>query len=343
MKKFVFALLVGTICASILVAQADKSKPIVIMQEPPAPAVEYNPNAWKEFSSREGRFSIRFPGTPVVVASTMQTSQGAVSTHKFLLKLPESYYHISYLDYPTYADTDEFVSKTLQAGRDGMLANNKTMELVGERQVAQNGFKGSEYLILQDKFSFGIIRAFVIHGRLYQLGVLAPADVAFRRAQPSARAEDRTEFFNLLATRFLDSFKLLESVDERPSDSVAEVDEVDQMVAQLKSHKQDVVFAACCGSDAGGNSSGILNGKALHLVTPPYPAVARSAHAAGQVSVKVLIDLDGKVAAAQAVAGNPLLRAVSVKAARESKFSPTLLEGKPVMIVGIIIYNFIRQ
>jgi TonB family protein len=260
-----------------------------------------------------------------------------------VLKLPDSYYHISYLDYPTHADTDEFASKTLQAGRDGMLANNKSMELVGEREVAQNGVKGSEYLILQDKFSFGIIRAFVIHGRLYQLGVLAPTELAFRRAQPSTRAEDRTEFFNLLATRFLDSFKLLESVDEKPSESPAEVDEVDQMVAQLKSQKKDVVVAACCGSDAGGNSNGILNGKALHLVTPPYPALARSAHAGGQVSVKVLIDLDGNVAAAQAVEGNPLLRAASVKAARETKFTPTLLEGKPVILVGIIIYNFVRQ
>ena len=343
MKEFVLAVLVGTSCASMLVAQTDKSKPIVTMQEAPPPAVEYNPNAWKEFSSREGRFSIRFPGTPVAVASTIQTSQGAVSTHKFLLKLPESYYHISYLDYPTYADTDEFASKTLQAGRDGMLANNQSMELIGERQVTQNGFKGSEYLILQNKFSFGIIRAFVIHGRLYQLGVLAPTDAAFRRAQPSARAEDRTEFFNLLATRFLDSFKLLESVDEKSSESSAELDEVDQMVAQLKSQKKDVVFAACCGSDAGGNSKGILNGKALHLVTPSYPALARSAHAAGQVSVKVLIDLEGNVAAAQAVAGNPLLRAASVKAARETRFTPTLLEGKAVAVVGIIIYNFVSQ
>src|SRR5262249_49152145 len=32
-------------------------------------------------------------------------------------------------------------------------------------------------------------------------------------------------------------------------------------------------------------SGGVLNGKAVRLVTPPYPAIARSAHAAGAVQV----------------------------------------------------------
>jgi hypothetical protein len=43
------------------------------------------------------------------------------------------------------------------------------------------------------------------------------------------------------------------------------------------------------------------------------------------------------------VDGHPLLRAAAVKAARESKFTPTTLEGKPVMVNGIIIYNFVAQ
>src|SRR5258708_13041552 len=88
---------------------------------------------------------------------------------------------------------------------------------------------------------------------------------------------------------------------------------------------------------------GVINGKGVHLVTPTYPAIARSAHAAGQVSVEVLIDLDGNVAAAQVVDGHPLLRVAAIKAARESKFTPTLLEGKPGMVLGIIIYNFLPQ
>ena len=90
-------------------------------------------------------------------------------------------------------------------------------------------------------------------------------------------------------------------------------------------------------------SGGVLNGRALHLVQPPYPAIARSAHASGQVVVQVLIDENGNVVAAHATSGHPLLTAAAVNAARSSKFSPTKLSGQPVKVNGVIIYNFVAQ
>jgi len=90
-------------------------------------------------------------------------------------------------------------------------------------------------------------------------------------------------------------------------------------------------------------SGGVLNGKAVHLVQPPYPAIARSAHASGQVVVQVLIDENGNVVAAHATSGHPLLQAAAVNAARSSKFTPTKLSGQPVKVNGVIIYNFVAQ
>jgi len=90
-------------------------------------------------------------------------------------------------------------------------------------------------------------------------------------------------------------------------------------------------------------SGGVMNGKAVHLVTPPYPAIARSAHAAGQVTVQVLIDENGNVVSAHATGGHPLLQAAAVAAARASKFTPTKLSGQPVKVNGVIIYNFVAQ
>jgi len=90
-------------------------------------------------------------------------------------------------------------------------------------------------------------------------------------------------------------------------------------------------------------SGGVLNGKAVHLVTPPYPAIARSAHAAGAVQVQVLIDENGNVIAAHPMSGHPLLQAAAVAAARASKFTPTKLSGQPVKVNGVIIYNFVAQ
>lgn len=90
-------------------------------------------------------------------------------------------------------------------------------------------------------------------------------------------------------------------------------------------------------------SGGVLNGKAVHLVTPPYPPIARSAHASGAVQVQVLIDENGNVISAHAVSGHPLLQAAAVAAARASKFTPTKLSGQPVKVNGVIIYNFVAQ
>jgi protein TonB len=90
-------------------------------------------------------------------------------------------------------------------------------------------------------------------------------------------------------------------------------------------------------------SGGVLNGKAISLPKPPYPQIARAAHASGTVTVQVLIDENGNVVSAHAVNGHPLLQAVAVQAAKQARFSPTKLSGQPVKVTGVIQYNFVAQ
>jgi bla regulator protein blaR1 len=90
-------------------------------------------------------------------------------------------------------------------------------------------------------------------------------------------------------------------------------------------------------------NGGVLNGKATNLPVPQYPDIARAAHASGAVNVQVLIDGNGSVIEATAVSGHPLLRAAAVAAAREAKLSPTRLSGEPVMVSGVLVYNFVAQ
>jgi protein TonB len=90
-------------------------------------------------------------------------------------------------------------------------------------------------------------------------------------------------------------------------------------------------------------SGGVMNGKAIRLVQPPYPPSARAVHASGTVSVQVLIDESGNVVSAQATSGHPLLRTAAVNAARSSKFTPTMMSGQPVKVNGVINYNFVEQ
>lgn len=90
-------------------------------------------------------------------------------------------------------------------------------------------------------------------------------------------------------------------------------------------------------------SGGVLNGKAIRLVQPAYPPIAKAAHASGAVRVQVLIDEAGNVVSASAVSGHPLLQGSAVSAARGSKFTPTKLSGQPVKVTGVIVYNFVAQ
>jgi outer membrane biosynthesis protein TonB len=88
-------------------------------------------------------------------------------------------------------------------------------------------------------------------------------------------------------------------------------------------------------------SGGVLNGKAISLPKPAYPPAARAVRASGAVPVQILILEDGSIFSAEAVGGHPLLQAASRIAACSASFSPTLLEGQPVKVSGIITYNFV--
>jgi TonB family protein len=88
-------------------------------------------------------------------------------------------------------------------------------------------------------------------------------------------------------------------------------------------------------------SGGVVNGKALKLAKPAYPPAAKAVRASGAVNVQILIDEEGSVVSATAVSGHPLLRAAAEQAARESKFAPTRLNGQPVRVSGVVVYNFV--
>jgi len=90
-------------------------------------------------------------------------------------------------------------------------------------------------------------------------------------------------------------------------------------------------------------SGGVLNGKAISKPQPAYPQIAKAARASGTVTVQIVVDESGRVISASAVSGHPLLQQAAVSAARQARFSPTLLSGQPVKVSGVITYNFVLQ
>ena len=136
-----------------------------------------------------------------------------------------------------------------------------------------------------------------------------------------------------------------QSTAEATSKTEKPKNEVDLLLEDLK-NRGETVLAICVTEDCKGSKKidgGVEAGRALHLGKPSYPPLARRAHVEGQVKVQVIIGEDGTVIAAAAVDGHPLLFGASVAAARESKFTPTRVNGKPVKVAGVLEYNFVAQ
>ncbi len=89
--------------------------------------------------------------------------------------------------------------------------------------------------------------------------------------------------------------------------------------------------------------SSVLTSKAISLPQPIYPAMAKQIHLGGAVSVQILVDEQGKVISAQVVSGHPMLSLPAKDAAMRARFTPTILNGAPVKIQGVITYNFVMQ
>ena len=86
---------------------------------------------------------------------------------------------------------------------------------------------------------------------------------------------------------------------------------------------------------------GVINGKATQLPKPEYPFAARGSRAGGPVTVDIDVDEQGNVHRAQAINGHPLLRDSARDAACKAKFSPTILDGKPIRVSGMVTFNFV--
>jgi protein TonB len=87
-------------------------------------------------------------------------------------------------------------------------------------------------------------------------------------------------------------------------------------------------------------ASQVLTGKAVVKRTPDYPALAKQAHVEGSIVVEIVISPEGRVESARALNGHLLLTKAAVDAAYAWRFEPTILNGLPVRVTGVITFNF---
>ena len=122
--------------------------------------------------------------------------------------------------------------------------------------------------------------------------------------------------------------------NEKPKNSI------DQAVEEARQSGEKIIESCLVDCEEASAREGFEPPKVDTIPVPPSPPIARAAHATGTVEVKVIIDLEGKVIAAAAISGHPLLQGAAVSAARYARFTPAKYNGEPVKVVGVIPYTF---
>lgn len=116
--------------------------------------------------------------------------------------------------------------------------------------------------------------------------------------------------------------------------------EVDSLLESLK--KRNVRVLDRCLENCK-KSGGTVEDQIVSKPQPVYPPEARARRIAGEVVVRIVVDEQGRVAGAQAVSGEPMLREAAAAAAKQARFRPTKLSGQSVKVTGTIQYNFVLQ
>lgn len=85
----------------------------------------------------------------------------------------------------------------------------------------------------------------------------------------------------------------------------------------------------------------VKKGELIEAPQPTYPEDLKDRKIAGTVAVVITIGDDGNVIYAKADSGPKELYAVSEAAALKARFKPSLLNGKPVKVTGVMTYDFV--
>jgi periplasmic protein TonB len=85
---------------------------------------------------------------------------------------------------------------------------------------------------------------------------------------------------------------------------------------------------------------GVSQGLILKKVQPKYPEKARQNGIQGTVVLRAVISKEGDIVALSAVSGDPLLVKSAVKAVKQWKYKPYMLNRQAVEVDPQILVNF---
>ena len=183
--------LLGFLSASASLAQKAQPKDV-------SAVVDASPAAWKEFSSTEGRFAIRLPGTP------KESTQSLGQMNLRIFQLQSAFeYSVMYADYPEEInDSDPALAKrVLDNGLEGAVAavNAKLVEV---QEVSIGKHPGRQYVEQMPNGTIMRGKTFLVGNRLYQIAITTPKE--------EGSLAESVRFYRDTAAKYLDSFRLIE-------------------------------------------------------------------------------------------------------------------------------------
>jgi hypothetical protein len=160
---------------------------LLAVQEKAAPEL-------KEFSSKEGGFTVLLPGTPQEHISKTGGAEGKeIVNHVFTVKHGSATYTVAYLIDPILAKgKPEDSKKWLESASKAAEATLKG-KLLSEKPITLETHPGVEFQLEIPGSGIYRSRAYIVNDRLYQVTVLGPKELAQGKE----------------ADRILDSFKLM--------------------------------------------------------------------------------------------------------------------------------------
>jgi hypothetical protein len=168
----------------------------------PSPA----PTTSKQYVSTEGRFKVLFPDTPKEIHEVIDSSLGKLPIHMFICPLTVSY-HVLYMDFPIDLENADLVKKALDSAREGSLTRiaKEDPRVIKESDISLDGHAG-RFLQVELKGDAMVRMRYAVAGnRVYVVGVGSP------KTKP--KVVDATNDYETIATRFMDSFKIIPALE----------------------------------------------------------------------------------------------------------------------------------
>jgi hypothetical protein len=170
---------------------------------PPPPAKDYFPPHWKDFTSADGAFKVRYPGDPNETSKTYDSGGNTLTLHSFSYGSEKFiFYTVDYRDLPKAPATPAEVRRILASVRENRLMGLEgKMKLLAENETTRDGHPAL-YLEMEYLQAKRIRELDVISGRRHYTILV----ITFSN-QIALESENA---YGKLATSFLDSFHVVE-------------------------------------------------------------------------------------------------------------------------------------